>query len=281
MRPVIRACRPPPAACTPRRGRSATTAGRAQAFGLRDEPGGVAHRGHLDARLGAVDEAVEHLRIDRSAVLDLQILVEDLPHGVGRGVVIVRLVARALAGGDHLEAAGARPVDMLADQRRLIAPGEAVDDARAFALRASSGPATASASTLTMTMCLPWSIDGQRVADAGAGSPVASTITSMSGNAIRASASGVTWVRPVLKRVAERGGADMASARPSRRGAAGAGALDVEVGDADEVDAARERPAPGTWCRTCRRRSGRRSRAGRRPPVRAAWREDSLEQRAA
>ena len=42
----------------------------------------------------------------------------------------MRLVARALAGRDHLEARGARPVDMLADQRRLIAPCEAVDDAR-------------------------------------------------------------------------------------------------------------------------------------------------------
>ena len=46
----------------------------------------------------------------------------------------MRLVARALAGGDHLEAAGARPVDVLADQRRLVAPGEAVDDARGLRL---------------------------------------------------------------------------------------------------------------------------------------------------
>ena len=43
--------------------------------------------------------------------------------------MVVRLVARALAGRDHLEAGGARPVDMLADQRRLIAPGERIDDA--------------------------------------------------------------------------------------------------------------------------------------------------------
>ena len=64
----------------------------------------------------------------------LQILVEDVPHVVGIGLVVVRLVARALAGRDHLEAAGARPVDMLADQRRLIAPGEAVDDARLLCL---------------------------------------------------------------------------------------------------------------------------------------------------
>ena len=96
---------------------------------LRHEAGGVAHRRHLDAGLGAVDEGVEHLRIDRLAVGDVEILVEDVPDVVGIGLVIVRLVARALAGADHLEAGGARPVDVLADQRRLVAPGEAVDHA--------------------------------------------------------------------------------------------------------------------------------------------------------
>ena len=44
---------------------------------------------------------------------------------------------------------------MLADQRRLVAPGERIDDARLLGRRASRGPASASASTLTMTMCLP------------------------------------------------------------------------------------------------------------------------------
>ena len=107
---------------------------KAQALALRHEAGGVAHRRHLDAGLGAVDEAVEHLRVDRLAVGDVQILVEDVPDVVGIGLVIVRLVARALAGRDHLEAAGARPVDVLADQRRLVAPGEAVDHARGLGL---------------------------------------------------------------------------------------------------------------------------------------------------
>ena len=101
-----------------------------QAVRLRHQAGGVAHRRHLDARLGAVDEGIEHLRIDRVAVGDVQVLVEDVPHIVGIGLVIVRLVARALAGRDHLEAGGARPIDMLADQRRLIAPGQRIDDAR-------------------------------------------------------------------------------------------------------------------------------------------------------
>jgi hypothetical protein len=38
-------------------------------------------------------------------------------------------VFRALAGGDHLEPAGARPIDQFADQRGLVAIGERVDDA--------------------------------------------------------------------------------------------------------------------------------------------------------
>ena len=46
----------------------------------------------------------------------------------------MRLVARALAGGDHREAASARPVDMLADQRGLIAPRQAVDHTRGLGL---------------------------------------------------------------------------------------------------------------------------------------------------
>ena len=39
-----------------------------------------------------------------------------------------RQVLGPLAGGDHLEPAGARPVDLLGDQRRLVAIGQAVDD---------------------------------------------------------------------------------------------------------------------------------------------------------
>ena len=53
--------------------------------------------------------------------------------------MVVRLVARALARRDHLEARGARPVDVLANQRRLIAPGEAVDHARGLGLAREQG----------------------------------------------------------------------------------------------------------------------------------------------
>ena len=193
---------------------------KAQAFALRHQPGGVAHRRHLDRRLGAVDEAVEHLRIDRRAVGDVQVLVEDVPHGVGRGAVIVRLVARALAGGDHLEAAGARPVDVLADQRRLVAPGEAVDHARGLRLaRQQRARRRASASTLTMTMCLPCAIAASAWRMPASGTPVASTITSISGQAISACGVGRDMGASRLERVAERG-RRRTPPRPSRRRAA-------------------------------------------------------------
>src|SRR5262249_2235904 len=113
--------------------------GKAQALALRYEPGGIAHRSHLDARLRAVDEAVEHFRIDRAAVRNREIFVENVPHGIGRGAMIVRLIARALAGGDHGESASPRPVDMVADKRRLIAPGEAVDHARSLRFAREQG----------------------------------------------------------------------------------------------------------------------------------------------
>lgn len=46
----------------------------------------------------------------------------------------MRFVACALAGRDHLEAAGAGPIHMFADQCRLIAPSEAIDHAGGFGL---------------------------------------------------------------------------------------------------------------------------------------------------
>src|SRR5712691_5507770 len=49
-----------------------------------------------------------------------------------------------------------------------------------------------------MTMCLPWWIARRACRMPAGGRPVASTITSISGKAIIASASAETWVRPVL-----------------------------------------------------------------------------------
>jgi hypothetical protein len=55
-------------------------------------------------------------------------------------------------------------------------------------LAASKGPATTSASTLTITMCLPAAIAFKQKRMPARGSPVASTITSMPGCSITASA---------------------------------------------------------------------------------------------
>ena len=51
------------------------------------------------------------------------------PDRLGRRGVIARQVLGALAGSDDLEAAGARPVDHLADQGRLVAVSHGIDHA--------------------------------------------------------------------------------------------------------------------------------------------------------
>ena len=90
---------------------------------------GVGHRGGLDRRLAAVEEAVEHLRVQAAALglLGRQAVVA--PHGFGRGLREVRQPLVAAAGGHHREAAGAGPVDQVADHRRLVAVGQAVHHA--------------------------------------------------------------------------------------------------------------------------------------------------------
>ena len=97
------------------------------------------------------------------------------------------------------EARGARPVHQLADERGLVAVGERIDDAGlARALRASSGPASASASTFTITMCLPCAQQASTCAMPAAGLPVASITTSVAGWAMAAIASSVTKVVPAF-----------------------------------------------------------------------------------
>ncbi len=88
----------------------------------------IGNRGHLEGALGAVEERVEHLRVHAAdaGLFGRQAVVA--PHGVRRRRVIHRQVLGALARGDHLEPARARPVDHLADQRRLVAVRQRVDD---------------------------------------------------------------------------------------------------------------------------------------------------------
>jgi hypothetical protein len=51
------------------------------------------------------------------------------PDIVGGDHVVGRQVFGSLAGGSNLKAAGPRPIDQLADERRLVAIGERIDDA--------------------------------------------------------------------------------------------------------------------------------------------------------
>ena len=83
------------------------------------QAGGVGQRGHLDHRLGPVDEAAQHLRVHVLAVgLRGQFL--------GRGMGIQRIVL-TLAGADHLEGQIAGEVDQALRFGRFVAAAHAVD----------------------------------------------------------------------------------------------------------------------------------------------------------
>ncbi len=92
---------------------------------LGHEPRRVADGGHLDCRFRPVDEGREHTRVGACGSGSVA-----LPHRVGGGQLEARFVARPLAGADDLEPAHPRPLDELADERRLVAIGERVHEAR-------------------------------------------------------------------------------------------------------------------------------------------------------
>ncbi len=207
-----------------------------EAVRLRHEPGRVAYGRHLDAGLGAIDEGVEHLRIDRLAIGDVQILVENVPHVVGIGAVIVRLVARALARRDHLETGGTRPIDMLADQRRLIAPGEAVDDARGLGLACEQRACHRVGLDVDHHDVLAVFNGLQRVGDAGLGNAGRLDDDLYVGMLDERFRIGGDVRAAALQRVVKRG-CGILLRGPARAFELGAGPLDVEVSDRDDVHA--------------------------------------------
>ena len=152
----------------------------------------------------------------------------------------MRLVARALAGRDDLEAAGARPVDVLADQRRLVAPGEAVDHAGGLRLARQQRPGQRVGLDVDHDDVLAV-LDGlQRVDDAGlrdAGRLDDHLDVRDARSAPAASA--VTWVRALLDRVAERGRGVLLG-RPAGGRELAVARADIEIGDADDVQAPRQ-----------------------------------------
>ena len=105
------------------------TGRKGEAVRRRREAGGVRHGGALDGGLGAVEEGIEHLGVEPAALGLLLVEAPVFPHRLGRRLREVRQPLVAAAGGRHLEPRGPRPVDQFADQRRLVAVGEAVDHA--------------------------------------------------------------------------------------------------------------------------------------------------------
>jgi hypothetical protein len=239
-----------------------TVAGHGQA-------GGIGHRGALDGRLGAVEEAVEHLRVQAATrrLFGRQAVVA--PDRVRRRLREVRQPLVAAAGRDHGKAAGACPVHQIADQRRLVAEGQRVHHAGvAPRLRASSGPQKASASTVTLTTCLPCAKASRQWIDRGTGEPVHSTIDVDLPGGRPAPAS---RRRSSVAAVAHGAASILAPARaaaPSPR-APGCGRRPRARDRRWPPDAPRAcaGSAPGTSSRTCRRRSGRRGWGGLRRRV--------------
>ena len=99
-----------------------------EARGRRRQLAGIGDRRHLQRRLGAVEEGVEHLPVEVAAgdlFLGEAVMA---PHRVGGRGVVDRQVLGALAGADHAKPRRAGPVDDLGDERGLVAIGEGIDD---------------------------------------------------------------------------------------------------------------------------------------------------------
>ena len=107
----------------------------------RRKPGCIAHCGGLDRRLRAVEKRVEHLRVEsaHAGLLGREAVVA--PYGFRRGLRKMRQPFVAAPGRDHRESRRARPIDEIADDRRLITVGEAVHDARLLGFFCEQRPA--------------------------------------------------------------------------------------------------------------------------------------------
>ncbi len=101
-----------------------------QAPGRRRQAGGVAHGARLDRGLRAVEKGVEHLGVQAARLRLLGGESPVLPDGVGRGLRVLRQPLVPAPGGDDVEPRSACPVHQVADDRRLVAVGEAVHHAR-------------------------------------------------------------------------------------------------------------------------------------------------------
>ncbi len=101
-----------------------------QSAGRRDQTGCIADGGALDRRLRPVEKRIEHLRIEPADARLFRRQSVMAPYGFGRRLREMRQPFVAASGRDDAESGGPRPIDEIADQRRLVAIREAVDHAR-------------------------------------------------------------------------------------------------------------------------------------------------------
>ena len=102
--------------------------GEGQTGGCRGQAGGVGDHGHLDPRLGSVEEGIEHLRVEAAFLSPFGSQSIVVPNGFRRRSVEFGHIERPLAGRDDLESRGPGPIDLLADQGRLVAIGKGIHD---------------------------------------------------------------------------------------------------------------------------------------------------------
>jgi hypothetical protein len=129
--------------------------------------------------------------------------------------------------------------------------------------RASSGPQNASASTVTLTTCLPCAKAARQWSTAAMGWPVHSTTMSIAGCRTSACQSSPTWVLPSRSAASRLAACTRCGSQPTRarlRQAASGDRSAMPPGARPACAA----PGPGTSSRTCPRRSGRRGWGGLR-----------------
>src|SRR5262252_7214194 len=87
---------------------------------------GVGDRRHLDRGFGAIEKGIEHLRVHPAAPSLFRRQAVMRPYLIWRHSVIRRQILGPFSGGGDLKTTGACPVDLLADERRLVAIGERI-----------------------------------------------------------------------------------------------------------------------------------------------------------